>query len=221
MLIPRRDFAGTDRFAVELLLGRGGFGTVYQVYDRQRRAQVALKILHRADASALFRLKQEFRALADLSHPNLASLYELLSQGDLWFITMELVAGRTFTDFVRGELPEHQLPAAPVLMDDDMETGVRPPMTPREFRPAVSPDTIERLEASLRQLALGLHYLHSAGKLHRDIKPSNVLVTNEGRVVLLDFGLVTERGGEAVDLGLEIVGTPLYMAPEQSADTFS
>jgi hypothetical protein len=72
------------------------------------------------------------------------------------------------------------------------------------------------LEEGLRQLARGLQYLHSSGKLHCDIKPSNVLVTGDSRLKLLDFGLVTELGAEQPpDATFELLGTPAYMAPEQ------
>ena len=74
-----------------------------------------------------------------------------------------------------------------------------------------------RLREAFAQLGRGLAVLHAAGKVHRDVKPSNVLVTAEGRVVLLDFGLVTEsrRGREHTDL--RPMGTADYMAPEQAS----
>ncbi|HEY0133582.1 MAG TPA: protein kinase, partial [Nannocystis sp.] len=71
-----------------------------------------------------------------------------------------------------------------------------------------------RLHGALAQLIDGLGALHAAGKLHRDVKPSNVLVTREGRVVILDFGLVQELAGATIPGGEALAGTPAYMAPE-------
>jgi hypothetical protein len=198
-MIPS-EFRGTERFAVERCLGSGAFGTVYQAYDRQRRGRVALKMLTRIDPAGLYRLKQEFRALADLSHPNLVSLYELLCEGGLWFISMELVKGREFVRYIED------------AVDPSEDTGSAPSIDRRQPGARLSPAMIARLEESLRQLGEGLQYLHSTGRLHHDIKPANVLVTQEGRVVLLDFGLVTEFGTgreDTIDFG-----TPAYMSPE-------
>jgi tetratricopeptide (TPR) repeat protein/energy-coupling factor transporter ATP-binding protein EcfA2 len=75
----------------------------------------------------------------------------------------------------------------------------------------------ERLRAALADLGHGLLQLHGAGKVHRDVKPSNVLVTADGRVVILDFGLLADSESGDTWSGQSIVGTPMYMAPEQAA----
>src|SRR4029453_9444484 len=76
----------------------------------------------------------------------------------------------------------------------------------------------DRFIPALRQLVEGVAALHARGKLHRDIKPSNVLVTPEGRVVILDFGLITELMPLYAGVASDVKGgTPAYMAPEETS----
>jgi serine/threonine protein kinase len=75
----------------------------------------------------------------------------------------------------------------------------------------------DRFQDVARQLALALNALHEGGKLHRDVKPSNVMVTDSGRVVLLDFGLALSSIRNTFPIPENVAGTPLYMAPEQLA----
>jgi hypothetical protein len=85
-----------ERFRVSRYLGRGGFGTVYQVHDQDRGQEVAVKILRDPHPDTLFRFKQEFRSLATLRHPHLIGVYDLFEYRQLWFFSMELVCGLHF-----------------------------------------------------------------------------------------------------------------------------
>lgn len=94
-------FRGTPRFLPRRCLGAGSFGSVHEAFDLERQSLIALKIPHEATASSLFLFKKEFRTLADISHPNLVAFHELVSNGDQWFFTMELVEGRDLLSFLR------------------------------------------------------------------------------------------------------------------------
>src|SRR5271165_1918296 len=93
-------FPGTSRFQILRRVGAGGMGIVYEAFDRERSTRVALKTLHHFDPAALYLFKQEFRSLADVTHPNLIALYELFSESDDWFFTMEFVDGVNFLQYL-------------------------------------------------------------------------------------------------------------------------
>ncbi len=180
-------FDAGERFELRRRLGEGGMGVVFEAFDRERRETVALKTLQRTKGHLIPHFKREFRALHDVAHRNLVGLGELLEGPDGPFFTMELVPGEDLLAHVRG--------------------GGGAPGVPCD---------VDRLRSSVGQLALGLTALHHAGMVHRDVKPTNVKVTPEGRVVLLDFGLVTETVQERQSTGDGIAGTVNYMAPEQA-----
>lgn len=215
------DFIGTERFQVVGRLGKGGMGVVYEVLDLERNERCALKTLRKLSANAVLRFKNEFRALQDLDHPNLVRLGELFEAGGHWFFTMELVEGVNFLEYVRpdkGEAP----PGVPLSFEEEDEPTLQHEPEAGETRAAQRRRTPKgydevKLRSALAQLASGLHALHLAHKVHRDIKPSNVLVTPEGRVVILDFGLVTDAANKRIWPDDHLVGTVSYMAPEQAA----
>ncbi|HEX2571108.1 MAG TPA: serine/threonine-protein kinase, partial [Polyangia bacterium] len=252
------EFTGNERFELRRRLGAGGFGVVYEAWDRQRNLRVALKTLARIDPVALYQFKQEFRTLADIQHPHLVVFYELLSSAGHWFFTMELLEGLGLLEYVRPHLV-----AAPIVEDSTaaalFQSTLENPMTMTAPavgaaasdapRPApvtsLPPLDEERVRLAFRQIAEGVAALHAIGKLHHDLKPSNVRVTNDGRVVLLDFGLARDlvprassaagsaplgdgRGAPADTertasgsmanthtLDGHLAGTPMYMAPER------
>jgi len=86
-------FPPTSRFEELRKIGSGGMGVVYEVFDRDRKLVVALKTLRSPDGNSVLQFKQEFRALADLNHPNLVQLFELFQESPCWFFTMEHVTG--------------------------------------------------------------------------------------------------------------------------------
>ncbi len=93
--------AAPRRFEVRRKIGAGGMGEVFEAVDLERDEVVALKTLRRLDPAALLRLKNEFRRVAGLSHPNLVELRELVNEGASWFFTMEYVDGTDFVSWVR------------------------------------------------------------------------------------------------------------------------
>jgi tetratricopeptide (TPR) repeat protein len=217
-------FAGTSRFQIVRRVGAGGMGIVYEAFDRERSTRVALKTLQHFDPTALYRFKQEFRSLADVAHPNLIALYELLSEGEDWFFTMEFVEGTNFLEYVFHEHPQAvkevstrtaASAAMTVTATNALSTSSSSDEDDTELVHTHTPADLGRLRPALSQLAGALNVVHAKGKLHRDIKPSNVMVTLEGRVVVLDFGLTFDihQSGDATS---GPAGTLAYMSPEQA-----
>ncbi len=211
----------SSRFRVVRPLGGGGMGLVYEARDEETGSTVALKTIRTFDADALYRFKREFRALADIEHPNLIRFGELHREGDAWFFTMELVHGRDLLEYVCGEHAARGDGSTTSMatvrngpLSRDRPVGAR--AVARLKRPRGFDEG--RRRESFRQLAAAVHALHGAGCIHRDLKPSNVLVEEGGRVVLLDFGLSDDLRAKDAEHD-DICGTPAYMAPEQFGGT--
>jgi hypothetical protein len=180
---------GAGAYDVLRELGRGTTGVVYEAIDRRSGAVVALKVLAAMDAESLFRLKRELRRLAHVEHEALPRLSELASDRGAWFFAMPRVHGMDFLAYAGG--------GAPLARDRNR---------------ALAHDQEWRLRRALAQLVEVLAALHDAAHVHRNVKPSNVLVTPEGRLVLLDTALTIGLGSEG-----RPAETPTYAAPEQIA----
>ncbi len=198
-------------------------GAVYLVQDRERGVTVALKTLRRVDASGIYRFKREFRALADVSHGSLVKLHELFCEADEWFFTMEYVEGKHFLDYVLPGTQHVDSPTPrptlelPLSDAGELLVGNEAPVHGLELLFPTPLKDEARLRAVLAQVTEALLAVHAAGKLHRDLKSDNVLVTAEGRAVLLDFGIAVERTAQhPKTLEAGVVGTPAYMSPEQA-----
>ncbi|MGH2674386.1 MAG: Stk1 family PASTA domain-containing Ser/Thr kinase [Actinomycetota bacterium] len=180
---PKRVLAG--RYEIETLLGQGGMARVFRGTDRVLGRTVAIKVLSpqfAGDEQFVTRFRREAQAAAGLNHPNIVSVYDTGDQGDVHFIVMEYVEGRTLRDVIRGE-------------------GALLPERAAEIAEAV---------------ARALSSAHDAGLVHRDIKPGNIMLTPEGEVKVMDFGIARTSTGDTLTQTAAILGTASYLSPEQA-----
>ena len=180
-------------YIVSGLLGKGGQGSVYRAYDQRLGRSAALKIvdLSGPDAPARFaRLEREATLLARVDHPNLCQVYGVGRSGDLAWIAMRCVEGRSAEEVLDADR----------LLPDGAE--------------------LARRLGWVRAVARALGAAHDAGVTHRDVKPANILIGADDVPYLADFGLAKSDAcaPELTTLGATL-GTPAYMAPEQIAGT--
>lgn len=176
------------RYRLLRLVGRGGMGEVYAAHDPELDRKVAIKILRadaRPDNIEAARLAREAQAVARLSHPNVVAIYDVGSSAGRMFLAMELVEGETLAIWLAREL-----------------------RTPSEIL------------TMFLMAGRGLAAAHRAGIVHRDFKPQNVMVARDGSARVMDFGLAaagdpTRPQQVRLTKAGAILGTPLYMSPEQ------
>jgi serine/threonine protein kinase len=203
-------------YLVQSALGTGGMGEVYRARDQQLGRDVAVKILPRlssSDPARLARFEQEARMLAALNHPHIGAIYGLEQMNGSPALVLEFVEGETLAD---------RLARA-----GQIASGVPSPLTSR--LPGVP---LQEALTVARQIAAALEAAHERGIVHRDLKPANIMISPDGLVKVLDFGLAKFAGheGSVPELDLTraptaatatrdgvIVGTAAYMSPEQAA----
>lgn len=165
-------------------LGAGGMGVVYLGEHRLLGRLAAVKTIRPeigADPSFERRFQLEARAIAGLDHPSIVRLYDFAREGDVPYMAMEYVTGRTLAEL----LSETATLEAPVLFE------------------------------LLAPVAAALDHAHAHGVIHRDVKPANILVADDGRVLVMDFGLACLQDFTMATDPNCFLGTPEYVAPEQ------
>src|SRR5271156_3954392 len=182
-------------YEIQSPLGAGGMGEVYRATDTKLGRDVALKVLPAEmaqDPERLARFRREAKALAQLDHPNIITIYAVEECDGIHFLTMQLVEGLPLDRLI----PQGGLP-------------------------------VERIFEIAGALGDALAAAHEKGIVHRDLKPPNVMISNDGRVKVLDFGLAkdirtasqsdaTLTSDSRTQLGM-VMGTPAYMSPEQTS----
>jgi eukaryotic-like serine/threonine-protein kinase len=185
---PSSSMIGTvlsSRYRLEAKLGSGGMSTVYLARDETLDRPVAVKVMHREmseQEDQLQRFRQEARAVAKLTHPNVVSVIDAGEDGGHPYIVFEYVKGETLKQRVNrvGAL-----------------------------------DTQEAIAYAI-EVARGLSVAHGRNMVHRDIKPQNVLIDEEGRAKLTDFGISRQLEQDGMTATGRVLGTTDYVAPEQA-----
>ncbi|MGW0813500.1 serine/threonine-protein kinase [Streptomyces viridiviolaceus] len=176
------------RYRLQARLGRGGMGIVWRATDELLGRQVAVKALPLDESLSAAearrrreRTLREARAVAQLRHPHVIVVHDVVEDDERAYMVMELVDGGSLADRVNAHGP------------------------------------VDAAEAARIGVALlgALRTAHGAGILHRDVKPSNVLVAEDGRVVLTDFGVAQVAGATTLTETGSFVGSPEYTAPER------
>jgi eukaryotic-like serine/threonine-protein kinase len=185
---PSSSMIGTvlsDRYKLEAKLGSGGMSTVYLARDQTLDRPVAVKVMHREmseQEDQLQRFRQEARAVAKLSHPNVVSVIDAGEDGGHPYIVFE---------YVKGETLKQRIARVGAL------------------------DTQDAIAYAI-EVARGLGVAHARNMVHRDIKPQNVLIDEDGRAKLTDFGISRQLEQDGMTATGRVLGTTDYVAPEQA-----
>ena len=182
----RRGQVVAGRYTVLNMIGRGGMGCIYHVRDNALHEEVALKTLlpqFIRDKMVVERFFNEARIARALSHPNIVRVHDIGVTGDIIYISMELVRGKSLRSMLETSVTEDYIPFKQALKITD-------------------------------QLCAALEYAHRH-TIHRDIKPENVMVCDDGTVKLMDFGISKLMDSSRLTGTSIIMGTPMYMSPEQ------
>ena len=175
----------SGRYRLEAKLGSGGMSTVYLARDETLDRPVAVKVMHREmseQEDQLQRFRQEARAVAKLTHPNVVAVIDAGEDGGHPYIVFE---------YVKGETLKQRISRIGAL------------------------DTQEAIAYAI-EVARGLSVAHARQMVHRDIKPQNVLIDEEGRAKLTDFGISRQLEQQGMTATGRVLGTTDYVAPEQA-----
>ncbi|MGO1592898.1 MAG: Stk1 family PASTA domain-containing Ser/Thr kinase [Ancrocorticia sp.] len=184
------------RYEVGDLIGRGGMAQVHLGYDTRLSRTVAIKILRTdlaQDPMFLARFRREAQSAAALNHPSIVSVYDTGEEQITTAMGKEIPLPYIVMEFVKGRT------VASLLTDGD-------------------PVPISEAVQIIVGVLSALEYSHQEGIIHRDIKPGNVMLTPDGKVKVMDFGIARAIADSAATMTQtnSVVGTAQYLSPEQA-----
>lgn len=223
------------------VIGRGGMGVVYEARGPANDLRLALKVLNvnlRGQGRTAKRFEREAETLRNLDHPNIVPVLDAGVDGELLYYVMPLVEGRSLDRFLddlrdrdgRAAAPElsaeetwygteggiNQSRAAPT-QEAKRAGGIRAARTGR-MDPRRRADIIECRNTArfFVEVCDALQHAHSRNIIHRDIKPANLILDEENRLRITDFGLAKRQDVPSMTQSGDLIGTPMYMSPEQA-----
>ncbi|GAC1510703.1 MAG: hypothetical protein NVS2B12_27200 [Ktedonobacteraceae bacterium] len=191
-------------YRLQECLAYGGMGEVWKALDTKLDRTVAIKLLRsewRSSADFVARFKSEAQLIASLHHPNIVKIHNFYVSEDaeapLMYMVMDYVQGQTLADYIRKTSSQGQFPS--------------------------SADVVHIFTV----VGLALDYAYARNMIHRDIKPANILLDQRlpnarpmGEPILSDFGIARRQGVSSGTIVGSIVGTPMYVSPEQAQGNY-
>ncbi len=174
-----------NRYEIVEKVGGGGMAVVYRAKCKLLNRYVAVKILRSEftnDRIIIDKFKGESQAAASLSHPNIVNIYDVGEEGEIYYIVMEYVKGRTLKQVIqdKGSL------------------------------------TLAEILNYTKQIAYAIQHAHYNSVIHRDIKPHNILITEDNRAKVTDFGIALAATSSTMTNMGSVIGSVHYFSPEQA-----
>ncbi len=216
-------------FLIIRKIGQGGMGTVYEAKQVELGRRVALKVLPgamAADDESVERFKREAKMIAQHRIPGVVQIYGTGQHGHMHFLAMEMIYGAPLREIL-DEASEAEdawtgqdvMFAISTFMHRHLISPKSPPAdgyleeanAEQTFRDTWS----GTVAAMASQVATSLHAIHAVSVVHRDVKPDNIMIREDGKTMLTDFGLALLEGSTRLTMTGAFAGSPSYSAPEQ------
>jgi serine/threonine protein kinase len=221
-------------YRVTALIGEGGMGRVYLAQQEKLNRTVALKLLSASQASispsARERFRREATAAGRLQHTNIVPIHDYGESAAGHYYAMQYIDGCSMREaialFAAERADEVAAPQLSQLIQIATTRGTAADMVTTAPTSSLTPQTASTTHARpyftrvanwVKDVAGALHYAHTEGVIHRDIKPANLLIDRDGRILITDFGLAKTDEDQTITQSGSLMGTMLYMSPEQAA----